>query len=153
MFNYSRILWIKSCTNRQKGEKQHAGVHFVIYSIAYWMPIQQKLTPPELLYSFYAGRVRYDYSFEILLCAVISESETTNDWNWNIIRNSQLGRRGVRWLKVVFNFETFLSSEGLTMVFDFSEWELFFNLSVILFGFSCQFIDVSETKNALQSIN
>ena len=34
-------------------KKQCGGVYFWLYSIAYWMPIQQKLTPPVLLFSVF----------------------------------------------------------------------------------------------------
>ena len=39
--------------NLQK--KQCGGVYFWPYGIAYWMPIQQKLTPPVLLFCDFAG--------------------------------------------------------------------------------------------------
>ena len=36
-------------------EKQCGGVYLSLYDIAYWMPIQQKLPPPVLLFSDFAG--------------------------------------------------------------------------------------------------
>ena len=39
--------------NRQK--KQCGGVYFCVYGIAFSMPTQQKLTPPVLLFSDFAG--------------------------------------------------------------------------------------------------
>ena len=36
-------------------KKQCRGVHFGLYGTAYCMPIQQKLTPPVLLFSDFAG--------------------------------------------------------------------------------------------------
>ena len=53
---YKKIL--KSVDTRYKvmsqpvklQKKQYGGVCFCVYSIAYWMPTQQKLTPPVLLF-------------------------------------------------------------------------------------------------------
>ena len=38
-----------------KLQKNSVGERIFDYSIAYWMPIQQKHTPPELHFSFFAG--------------------------------------------------------------------------------------------------
>ena len=34
-------------------KKQSGGVYFWLYSVTYWMPIQQKLPPPELLFRWF----------------------------------------------------------------------------------------------------
>ena len=42
------FVFIMKMTMRQNcGKKPYEGVYFWVYSIAYWMPIQQKLTPAE----------------------------------------------------------------------------------------------------------
>ena len=38
-------------------EKPCEGVYFCVYSIAFLVPIQQKRTPPELLFSVFLGAV------------------------------------------------------------------------------------------------
>ena len=51
------------------GKIAEKGVYFWLYGIAYWMPIQQKLPPPVLLFSDFAGRdvIKYYlyYLFEV----------------------------------------------------------------------------------------
>ena len=46
-------------------KKQCGGVYFWLYSIVYRMPIQQKLTPPGLLFSDFAGWVAVRGSFAL----------------------------------------------------------------------------------------
>jgi len=47
----------------------------------------------------------------------MSESETTSDWNLEVIRDDEAGRRGARWHRVTFtldnrqsNFNNFLGA-------------------------------------------
>ena len=42
-------------------KRQCGGVHFLLYGIESWMPIQQKLPPPVLLFSDFAGWVDFDF--------------------------------------------------------------------------------------------
>ena len=55
--SFIKILWVGSGMPSSVGTsgKQCVGVCFGLYGIAYWMPIQQKLIPPELLFSVFVG--------------------------------------------------------------------------------------------------
>ena len=56
--SYYRFSFSFSSTQPAKlQKKQRGGVYFWLYGIAYWMPIQQKLPPPVLLFSDFAGWV------------------------------------------------------------------------------------------------
>ena len=35
-------------TGKKSQKKQNGGVYFCVYSVSYWMPIQQKIIPPKL---------------------------------------------------------------------------------------------------------
>ena len=57
----SPVLAKQLLPSRKIAEKQYGGVYFWLYGIAYCMPIQQKLPPPVLLLSDFAG---WDASIE-----------------------------------------------------------------------------------------
>ena len=54
-----KLMWpqrsFKSSQSAKLQKKQCEGVCFGLYGMAYWMPIQQNLTPPVLLFSVFAG--------------------------------------------------------------------------------------------------
>jgi len=43
----------------------------------------------------------------------MSESETTSEWNWKVIRDREAGRRGARSHKVTFTLDDILALKGL----------------------------------------
>ena len=72
----------RSLTNRQNFRKNCVEeCIFILYSIAFWIPIQQKLTPPELLFvgwiSFlFESKSKSSYSSFGFPCSVVSYSNT-----------------------------------------------------------------------------
>ena len=55
----------------QSVKKQCGGVYFCLYCIAYWMPIQQKLTPPELLLEFFSQLLHFfEQALEFSFCNI-----------------------------------------------------------------------------------
>ena len=55
IFVYIWIFFLHPPQPAKLQEKQCGGVYFWLFGIAYWMPIQQKLPPPVLLFSDFAG--------------------------------------------------------------------------------------------------
>ena len=54
-FSMKRTVVFAPTQRAKLQKKQCGGVCFWLYGIAYWMPIQQKLPPPVLLFSDFAG--------------------------------------------------------------------------------------------------
>ena len=113
---------IKEITQPAKLQKnQCGGVYFWLYGIAFWVPIQQKLTLPLLLFSDFAG-------WECLSakCVIFYHKNTplhyVRKWNhkcfklesdkgrWRTVKDGEAGRWGERWEKVTFT----LSISGIT---------------------------------------
>ena len=73
-------------------------MYFWLYGIAYWMPIQQKLPPPVLLFSVFAGWVIYQLS----AVSCLSDNKEVKDVAQTIMKSSF-------WRFNDFNTRTFLS--------------------------------------------
>ena len=74
-------------------KQQCEGVYFWLYDIAYWMPIQQKLPPPVLLFSDFAGWVTFR------MFGVIRDERVLKYQNLLICKNSLVAYkiRSERW--------------------------------------------------------